>query len=141
MKISPPPGRPGSPVFMRAFTLLEVMIAMAIFFVAMFAILQLVGQNLRAARVLNQNFPDAGLLAAQLSLTNRLEEGTETGDFGNDFPGFTWTRDAALHPYDTNGVFFEVNWFVFRDGQRISTLSTLMYKPQSAQVRRAGGAR
>jgi type II secretory pathway pseudopilin PulG len=130
---------PGSPAWMRAFTLLEVMIAMAIFFVAIFSILQLVSQNLRAARVLNQNVPDAGMLAAELSLTNRVEEGTESGDFGEAFPGFTWSRDTVLHPFDTNGVFFEVSWMVFRDGQLNSTLSTLMYKPQSAQFRRAGG--
>jgi prepilin-type N-terminal cleavage/methylation domain-containing protein len=124
-----------------AFTLLEVMIAMAIFFVAMFSILELVSQGLRSARMLGRHVhsPNAGLLAAELSLTNRLEEGTDAGDFGEDFPSLSWTREIVLDDFDTNGVYFRVDWFVYRDGKLDSTLSTQMYRPQSGQ--RTGGGR
>src|SRR5258708_6047325 len=66
-----------------AFSLLEVMIAIAVFFVGVFAILALVSQSLDNARRLQRPTIDAGLLAAQLSLTNKLVEGTESGNLGN----------------------------------------------------------
>ena len=56
-----------------AFTLLEVIIALTIFFMAIFAILGSVSRSLGAARSLQQKFPDIGSLAADLMLTNKLE--------------------------------------------------------------------
>ena len=49
----------------RAFTLAEVLIAVGIFVVAIFAILQLVGQGLELVRVMQQQRPDMGALAAK----------------------------------------------------------------------------
>src|SRR5689334_18596540 len=66
-----------------AFTLLEVMIAMGIFFMAVFTILALVSSSLRNARALQETEVDPSMLAAQLSLTNRLVEGEQSGDFGD----------------------------------------------------------
>src|SRR5437870_12417598 len=66
-----------------AFTLMEVLIASGIFFICMFAILGLVSQTLRNARILRTTRVDAGMIAAQLTLTNKLYEGSESGDFGN----------------------------------------------------------
>ena len=48
-----------------AFTLAEVLIAVGIFVVAIFAILQLVGQGLQLVRVMQQQRPDLGALAAK----------------------------------------------------------------------------
>jgi hypothetical protein len=90
----------------KAFTLLEVMIALAIFFMAVFAILDCTSQSLGAARRLQLNEPDVGMLVADLMLTNKLEEGMEEGDFGDAYPGFTWTRE--IFEVATNG-FFEVD--------------------------------
>lgn len=89
--------------FPRGFTLMEVMIAMSIFFIAVFAILELTSQNLSAARALQQPEVDPAMLASMLSLTNELEEGTETGDFGDLFPNATWNREVFL--VGTNGLF------------------------------------
>ena len=86
-----------------AFTLLEVMIALLIFFVAVFAILQSVSQSLRAARSLQQKWPDPRALLSELSLTNKLEEGTVEGDFGDLHPDFIWTRE--VYQVRTNGLF------------------------------------
>lgn len=86
-----------------AFTLMEVMIALLIFFVAVFAILQSVSQSLGAARSLQQKWPDPRALLSELSLTNKLEEGTVEGDFGDLHPDFTWTRNIYL--VRTNGLF------------------------------------
>ncbi len=83
-----------------AFTLLEVMIAMAIFFMAIFAILGLVAQNLRIARSLSLGEIDLSTVAVELSLqtlTNLdLTEGTISGDFGNTYPGASWVANLYL---------------------------------------------
>lgn len=114
----------------RAFTLLEVMIAVAIFFMAMFSILALISQSLRAAHALNRNVPTPGMALAVsgFALTNKLEEGSESGDFGDLYPGFEWQSDATL--YSTNGL-FQVNIGVYRDGNLDSSMSVLLFKPES----------
>src|SRR5207249_2749239 len=80
-----------------AFTLLEVIIACAIFFMAAFAILEVIITGVAQARALEQREPDAGMLAATLSLTNQLVEGTDSGDFEDVAPGlykqYRWARD------------------------------------------------
>ncbi len=112
-----------------AFTLLEVLIAMGIFFMAIFAILDLVAQNVRAARRIQPDSIDASSLAAELMLTNRLEEGSMSGDFGDLYPGYSWSRDIYL--VSTNGL-FQVDFKVFRDGAaEDSTMSILLYRPDS----------
>ena len=63
------------------FSLIEVTIAMAIFFVCMFALLSLTTLSLNTARRLEFVEPDIGWVASELSLTNVVEEGFETGDF------------------------------------------------------------
>jgi Tfp pilus assembly protein PilV len=69
-----------------ALSLIEVMIAMGIFFMVVFAILGMVSSTLRNARALQERHVDAGALAAFLTLSNRLDEGTYSGDFGDLFP-------------------------------------------------------
>lgn len=109
---------------------------MALFFAITFVLLQITATNLKIARALQHTTVDASSLAAELSLTNQLEEGTESGDFGDLHPGFEWRRDTTL--VGTNGL-FEVRFEVFRSGQRDpeSVLNVLLYRPDSAT--RAGG--
>src|ERR1043165_5793294 len=112
-----------------AFTLLEVMIALALFFMAMFAILQLISGTLRNARALQQNEPDPGMLAAQLALTNILTEARDSGDFGKIYPGYRWEQD--VYPVGSNGL-FEADFTVSRRMRRQNVethLSVLLYRP------------
>ena len=116
---------------MRAFTLLEVMIALTIFFMAVFAILGTVTRSLSAARSLQQKFPDIDALAADLMLTNKLEEGTIDGDFGDLYPGYTWRRDT--YQVATNGL-FQVDFMIQSSRGRQSvqwTDSILLWRPDS----------
>ncbi len=124
-----------------AFTLLEVMIALTIFFVSVFSILELTSQSLGAARRLQRTEVDITSLAAELSLTNRLEEGTESGDFGDLPPGVNWHR--TITEISSNGL-FQVDFVVLippkeRGGKRSERmLSFWLYRPDSTTSLRGG---
>lgn len=122
-----------------AFTLLEVMIASGILFMCLFAILELLSSSLRNARILQRNVVDPGMLAAELSLTNKLTEGTESGDFGKLYPNFRWTREIVES--GTNGL-FQVHFEVYRrsgDHGLESQMDILLFRPESQQLGRIGG--
>ncbi len=123
----------------HAFTLLEVIVACAIFFMAGFAILELVTRSVAAARSLQQRDPDPGLIAAALVLTNQLVEGSESGDFEDLYPdlyrGYSWTR--YVNEVGSNSL-FQVDIAVYpngnsrnRRGAEPVTLSILMFRPGS----------
>jgi hypothetical protein len=114
----------------EAFTLLEVMIALGIFFMAVFTILALVSNTLRNARGLQDTEVDPGMLAAQLTLTNRLYEGAESGDFGDIYPDYTW--DQYSTPI-TNGL-WQVDFTIHHRVGRTkvdNSMSILVYSPNS----------
>ena len=114
-----------------AFSLLEVTIAMGIFFMATFSILELVSQNLRAVHSLNQVGPTAGMVAAeQLLITNKLSEGSDSGDFGDLYPDFSWMYDIRM--FHTNGI-FQADIVVLKKNDIYSKQSLLLYSPESAQ--------
>lgn len=117
-----------------AFSLVEVMIALAIFFMCVFAILGLISTVLRNARFLqSKKGVDAGLVAAQLCLTNKLTEGADSGDFGDMYPDYSWVTDTYLAPNVTNG-FFQVDIIVQRNsGSKPveSKMSILLFRPDS----------
>jgi hypothetical protein len=125
------------PATERAFTLIEVMIAIAIFFMVSFAILAVVSSGLRTAQALRVTRPNAGMLAAELSITNKLEEVVETGDFGNIYREYTWRRES--YEVGTNGL-WQVDFTIYKRGNRSqpdSQMSILLFSPQS-QTRRLG---
>jgi type II secretory pathway pseudopilin PulG len=125
-----------------AFSLVEVMIALAIFFMCVFTILGLISTVLRNARLLqNKKGVDAGLVAAQLCLTNKLTEEVESGDFGDMYPDYDWTRDT--YEVGTNGL-FQVDIIVQRhSGSRPveSKMSILLFRPESSPGSLSGGMR
>ena len=118
---------------LSAFTLLEVMIAMGIFFMFIFAILELVSTNLRHVQRLQKPTVDIGSLASELSLTNKLEESGDSGNFGSLYPGVSWSREIKI--VGTNGL-FQVDFTVLdgsAGGRQLvqSTLSIFLYRPES----------
>ena len=58
---------------LRGFSLIEVMIAMFVFFIVVFAILGMVVQSVGAARALQKQHADCGLVASMFSLSNTLK--------------------------------------------------------------------
>ena len=114
-----------------AFTLIEVMVALLIFFMAVFAILGLLSNSLRNARALQRKNVDAGMVASQISMTNRITEQLEEGDFGDAYPDHSWTSDS--YEAGTNGL-FQVDILVQRRGGNNpieSKMSILLFRPES----------
>ena len=126
----------------RAFTLLEVAIASAVLAIALFAILNLCATSLRTARALGRVHVDASSLAAQLSLTNRIEEGGDSGDFGELHPGYSWIKRTSEFNFGngpvSNGLYLveiEVTGGSGPQPDR-SAMQFLLYRPDS--TRRGG---
>lgn len=121
----------------HGFSLLEVMIAIAIFFIASFAILGLVSSSLDNVRRLQRPSVDAAPVLARYAATNRLVEGTFSGNLGEtellgkEYRDFNYMAEvvevASNHLYQVRCV------ITTGTGRReiISDLSTLLYKPQS----------
>lgn len=126
----------------RAFSLLEVMIASAIFFLAVFAILGLVSASLGNARRLQRPQVDASPVLARYASTNILIEDTYNGDLseflGDAYRDYHWT--AEIIEVETNKL-FSVRCIVQpAHGQEvISDLSTLLFRPNSPPGSLDGG--
>ncbi len=122
-----------------AFTLIEVMVALGLFFLATFTILDLVSQSLRNARRLQQTTIDPGLLAAPAVLNQKLVEGSDSGDFGDLYPDYRWI--SQTNQAGTNGL-FEVDFGIYHnagDKSVESQLSIFLFRPESP-VTPGGGA-
>jgi hypothetical protein len=106
------------------------MIACGIFFMAVFAILGLVSTVLRNARGLRRVELDAGMVAAQVCKTNKLFEGSESGDFGNLYPDYSW--ETYTSEVATNHL-FQVDITVHRRGlaNPVDAMSIWVYAPES----------
>jgi hypothetical protein len=119
------PGRP------RAFTLIEVMVATTIFFMAMFAILGVLSAGVHAATILRKSGPTAGMVAAYFVISNTIDEGSLTGEFDDAAnQGYKWVSEAQEI---TNGLFKMDFVVVDPHGVQYSTLRDVyFYKPASA---------
>ena len=112
----------------RAFTLVEVLVAVGIFFMAMFAILGVMSQAMKGAAMLHKTSPTAAMAAAELSMTNKLEDGMQDGDFGDVYPGYKWM--ASIEQVCSNGM-FKVEVAVKNDNNADAVLTTYLYRPES----------
>jgi len=128
-----------------AFTILEVMIALAIFFACTFGILALVSQSLRQARALRPINMDARSAITLLSLTNQLTEGPIPPEiveaFQRENPDFALMGE--IRQVGTNGL-FQVDFVVGggSSGYERSAItmnsSVLLFRPRSQQSTRLG---
>ena len=127
----------------RAFTLLEVMIAIAVFFIGVFAILGLVSSSLANARRLQRPLVDGGAIASWLSLTNRLVEGAYTVSLG-DVLGDAYDKYECNYSVDEVGTnkLFQIAYVVQSTAgnhEIISAMTNLFYSPQSPPGHLDGG--
>jgi type II secretion system protein I len=129
----------------RGFTLLEVMIAIAIFFAASFAILGLVSSSLNNVRRLQKPTVDATPVLAIWSATNSLIEGHYHGSLsddnllGKDYRDYNWDLDiveiASNHLYSLDCIITPSNG----KHEVISHMNTVCYKPLSPAGTLDGG--
>ena len=116
-----------------AFSLIEVMIACGIFFMATFAILALVSTTLRNARALQRGEVDAGMAAAQVYetlKTNKQAEVSGSGNFGENYPDYSY--DFVSEPAETNGL-LKVDIVVNRRGlhKPVDLMTIYVYSPDA----------
>ncbi len=133
-----------------SFSLLEVIIAVAIFFTAIFAIMQLVSSNLSLVRSLQAKRPDLGTLAGKCLMDTNWVGGVESPydpDFGfNDgggpgslYPEAGWERDLMLVATNvslTNGLYrVDIKLAeTLAQQEAITRMSLLMYRPSGLET-------
>ncbi|MEY4916543.1 MAG: hypothetical protein RL616_456 [Verrucomicrobiota bacterium] len=126
----------------RAFSLLEVMIAIGILFMGTFAILGLISTSLSNARRLQRPLVDASALASQLSITNKLVEGVYSGNLGDllgkAYNDYKWTGEII--EVQSNKL-FRADFIIqsTRSQDVISRTTTLLYRPESPPGSLDGG--
>lgn len=138
-------GRHGRP--RGAFTLLEVMVACAIFFMVAFALLEMVARGLVAVRALQEREPDPGIVLAMYSTNKAWEPMRISGNYEDIapgmYPGYTWELHAD--PYmDTNQYLYVVQVMSYgtkKSGRGPSTASTMFVSPNSKPITGLGGLR
>lgn len=82
----------------RGFTLLELIVAIAILAVALFGVMQAVTQGINSSIVSRERARAvelAELKLTELRLDPALEPGVSDGDFGDQQPDWTWTSDVV----------------------------------------------
>lgn len=139
MKIAPAPApRP-------AFTLLEVMVAIGIFFIGSCAILSLISSSLDNVRRLQRPSVDASPVLARYAATNSLIEGTYSGSLGDpellgkEYRDFNYVVEiqeiASNHLYGVHCVIVQAG------GRRdpISDMTSVLYRPHSPAGSLDGG--
>ena len=120
----------------RAFTLLEVMIAVMILFMCLFAVLALLSNSLASARKLQQHRAldmgsVAGQIYAQLINTNQVNEGPIDIDLKDTFPDFKCDT-PLLTQVGSNGL-CTVDFDVRRNGRVELQSQFLIYLPNLKQ--------
>ena len=144
--ILPPPSA-GSRRFSKAggFTLLEVMVAIGIFFIGACAILDLVSSSLNNVRRLQRPSVDASPILARYAATNILVEGTWQGNLGEpellgkDYREYNYSVTVA--EVESNHLYSVECAILNSHGKRevISEMSTILYRPQSPKGSLDGG--
>jgi prepilin-type N-terminal cleavage/methylation domain-containing protein len=127
-----------------AFTLMEVMIAIGVFCIGVFAILDVVASTLHGARLLDKPMVDAGCVAGEIALTNSLiEVQYQSGDLsdflGDQYKGYNYTY--SIQEVQSNKL-FQADVVVQSDGPDkpvVSKMSILLYRPLSPAGTLDGG--
>jgi len=133
--VPPSGGRPAACALRRAgFTLLEVLLAVAIASVALFSIAMAIGRCTDAAKVVSNHTSACDLLEEKLrefaNATNFVA-GLSTGDFGETMPGFEWSRELEPDDSQLEGLYRQtvtVKW-----GGRELAVTTLLFAPEAEE--------
>jgi general secretion pathway protein I len=118
----------------RGFTLIEVLAAMLLMAIVLPTVMQGVAAATRTASDSRHRTEAAGLAEEKLNeilATGQWQGGTLAGDFGNDWPAYTWQANVNGWAADTTSVGLQqIDLSVHWNGptrQQSVTLSTLAY--------------
>ena len=118
-----------------AFTLMEVMIAIAVFCIGVFAILGLVASVMRGARLLDKPMVDAGVVASELQTNSMVEvhglSGSLSEFLGDTYKGYNY--DADINEVQSNHL-YQATIYVTGDTPGkpvISKMDVLYFVPNS----------
>jgi len=119
----------------EGFTLLEIVISLGLIAVALLAVFHLQAQNLdlqseaqfmTLAKCLIQD------RISQIACRERLSEGTDTGDMGEDFPDFTYQEEISEVPDVENVYKVRVGIILEREKSRKDLwLETFVYREKT----------
>ena len=125
---------------MRAFSLLEVMIACFVFFLVAFSVLELTTRSLAAAKAIRKPRLDPGMLAALVSTNRFLEEGPHSLDLsalGEEYRDYQFSYLVEGSTNDLFRVTLEVA--PVSGAGEPARMTTYFYRPGSSKSRRFGG--
>lgn len=119
----------------RGFTLLEIVVSLGILATALIAIFRLQAQNLDLQSEA-QFITIANHLAqdriSQIQSAENLEEGTSSGGFGDNFPGFYFQQEISkIQDYEN---FFKIKISITLEDQKYSkdlALETYLYRHET----------
>jgi len=103
LTINKTPAMTGNPMNRRGFTLLEVMVAMAILAITLTGVYRLQSQTMVMSA--NARFYSVAPLLAQAKLseierTDLSDIDNDSGEFGEQHPGYRWSLEATPLPMD-----------------------------------------
>lgn len=127
----------------RGFTLLEVIVSLAVMGVGLVAVLEAFSAGLRLS------LQDEFLTTATFLAAGKMEEvmketyitpGTDEGDFGDEFPDFTWTveiTDSRIEELEL--VTVVVYWDVANRSDQLMLTTALPYNEPTEEGGAGGG--
>ena len=125
----------GNPSSNRGFTLLEIMVTIAVLAIVLVSIFDLHSQTI-SMNIDAKFYATAPFLAkeklAELELADFEDTADSSGDFGDDYPGFTWKRVMDTIQPDvltTSGIRFrKITVHIgFDEDKRVYDLETYRY--------------
>lgn len=127
----------------RGFTLLEVIVSLAVMGVGLVAVLEAFSAGLRLS------LQDEFLTTATFLAAGKMEEvmketyitpGTDEGDFGDEFPDFTWTVEIAdSRIEELELVTVVVYWDVANRSDQLMLTTALPYNEPTEEGGAGGG--
>jgi len=123
-------------VVRSGFTLLEVMLAVAIVGTALFTIAMAIGRCTDSAKNAS-NYTVAHDLAEmklmEFSNPTNFTMGITTGDFGDGFPNFQWQREIIADDNQLESLYKQTLVIKWRERNREYdvTMNTILYNPSS----------
>jgi general secretion pathway protein I len=118
------------------FTLIEVLATLLLVGIVLPVTMRGVSIALAAASSARHTAEATSLAETKLSelTTDTLSATTNaTGDFGQDYPGYTWASQRVSRDYGLTEVVLRVSWLE-RGREKSLTLSTLLYESTSSST-------